>query len=159
MVFRGKSAAAWDVKLSDKLLGDYFATVPRTPRKESALGHPAMSGRRKLWHPISDTEVNSYLEEIAGPGFTAKDFRTWQGTATAATSLAYSSRLGATSPEAVTAAMEQAAHWLHNTPAIAKESYVDPRIVALFEHGKVAALDRQRDSAVLALLTAGTRAY
>ena len=72
-----------------------------------------------------------------------------------AISLARSQRVGASSPEAVTAAVRDAADWLHNTPAIAKESYINPRVIGLFEQGRVADLKRQRDSAVLALLTGG----
>lgn len=156
LVFRGKSAGNWDVHLSDELLGDYFLSVPSTPRKGPALCHTVKSGRRTVWQSISDSEVNSYLARVAGPGFTAKDFRTWQGTAVAAVSLARSHRTGATSPNAVTAAIREASQWLHNTPAIARDSYVNPRVVALFEQGKVVALNRQHDSAVLDLLTAGS---
>ncbi len=155
LVFRGKSAGAWDLHLSDDLLGDYFDAMPHTPRHGPALSHPVMSGRRKLWQPITDSEVNAYLGKAAGAGFTAKDFRTWQGTAVAALSLARSQRSGATSPDAVTAAIREASEWLHNTPAIARDSYVNPRVIALFEQGKVASLGRQHDSAVLALLTSG----
>lgn len=156
LVFRGKSAGNWDVHLSDGLLGDFFQSVPSTPRKGPALCHPIKSGRRTVWQSISDSEVNSYLAKVAGPGFTAKDFRTWQGTAVAAVSLARSHRAGVTSPNAVTAAIREASQWLHNTPAIARDSYVNPRVVALFEQGEVVALNRQHDSAVLDLLTAGS---
>lgn len=62
---------------------------------------------------------------------------------------------GATSPEAVTAAIKDAADWLHNTPAIARDSNVDPRLAALFEQGKVGDFRRQQDRAVLALLSEG----
>lgn len=112
-------------------------------------------GRRKEWKPVSDSEVNAYLGEVAGHGFTAKDFRTWQGTVVAALSLARSLRVGATSPEAVTAAIDEAAQWLQNTPAIARGSYVNPRVVELFERGVVADPRRQADRAVLALLMEG----
>lgn len=154
LVFRGKSAGSWDVYVRDQLLVDYFATVPHTPRKDAALGHPAELGRRKLWQPISDSEVNHYLGHIAGPGYTAKDFRTWQGTVVAAISLARSHRGNVSSPAAITAAVKDAAQWLHNTPTVAKASYINPEVIALFEQGKVAALNRQPDQAVLALLTA-----
>lgn len=152
--FRGKSAGNWDVTMSDPLLAVYFDAVPSTPRKGPALSHATMSGRRKIWHSISDSEVNSYLGDVAGTGFTAKDFRTWQGTAVAAISLARAKRSGATSPKAAAAAMRDAAKWLHNTPSVARDAYVNPRVVALFEQGKVASLDRKADGAVLALLTA-----
>ncbi|WP_315914904.1 DNA topoisomerase IB [Arthrobacter sp. lap29] len=156
LVFRGKSAGAWDVQLSDSLLGEYFTTMPANPRQGPALCFPVKNGRRKQWHSVSDSDVNAYLGRIVGSGFTAKDFRTWQGTAVAAVSLARSHRLGASSPDAVTAAIRDASVWLHNTPTIAKESYVNPRVIALFEQGKVAAPKRQRDSAVLELLTTGS---
>lgn len=155
LVFRGKSAGAWDVHLSDPLLGDYFATVPANPRQGPALCFPIVNGRRKVWQSVSDSEVNHYLSTAVGSGFTAKDFRTWQGTAVAAVSLARTYRMGVSSPDAVTASIRDASEWLHNTPTIAKESYVNPRVVALFEQGKVASLNRQRDSAVLELLTSG----
>lgn len=157
LVFRGKSAGAWDVHLSDPLLGEYFATVPANPRQGPALCFPVMNGRRKEWQSVSDSDVNHYLGTAVGSGFTAKDFRTWQGTVVAAVSLARSYRMNASSPDAVTAAIRDASVWLHNTPTIAKDSYVNPRVVALFEQGKVASLNRQRDSAVLELLTSGTR--
>ncbi|WP_287930116.1 DNA topoisomerase IB [Arthrobacter sp.] len=153
LVFRGKSAGNWDVRVRDELLLNYVASVPRTPASGPALCHAVRSGRRKEWHGISDADVNGYLGDIAGHGFTAKDFRTWQGTVVAALSLARSSRSGATSPEAVTAAIREAAEWLHNTPAVARDSYVNPRVIALFEQGIVAASGRQKDRAVLALLS------
>ncbi len=153
--FRGKSAGDWDVQLSDGLLGNYFASMPQSPRNGPALSHPVVSGRTKRWQPISDTEVNTYLGKVAGEGFTAKDFRTWQGTVVAALALARSQRSGASSPDAVAAAIREAAEWLHNTPAVARDSYVNPRVIALFEQGKAASLVPQRDKAVLALLAAG----
>ncbi|RAN76758.1 DNA topoisomerase I [Bacillus sp. SRB_336] len=153
LVFRGKSAGDWDLRVKDELLVNYFASVPRTPGSGPALCYALRSGRRKQWNGISDADVNSYLADIVGHGFTAKDFRTWQGTVVAALSLARSFRSGATSPEAVAAAIRDAAEWLHNTPAIARDSYVNPRVIALFEQGIVARPGRQKDRAVLALLS------
>lgn len=156
LLFRGKSAGAWDIHLTDALLGEFFTAMPRTPRRGPALSHPVTSGRKKTWQAISDSEVNAYLGTVAGSGFTAKDFRTWQGTVAAALSLARAQRSGASSPAAVSAAIKEAAAWLHNTPAIARDSYVNPRVIALFEQGQVAALNRQPDTAVLALLMKGS---
>lgn len=156
--FRGKSAGDWDVPITDTLLVEYLAGLPRTPRSGPAICHAVVSGRRKEWRAVSDAEVNSYLGEIAGQGFTAKDFRTWQGTVVAARSLARSRRAGATSPEAATAAIQEAAAWLHNTPAVARDSYVNPRVIDLFERGLVADTRRQPDSAVLKLLMTGESA-
>lgn len=155
LVFRGKSAGDWDLRLTDDLLEAYFESIPHTPRGGPAICHAVKSGRRKEWKPVSDTDINHYLGEVAGHGFTAKDFRTWQGTVVAARSLSRSLHTGATSPEAVKAAIQEAADWLHNTPAVARDSYVNPRVIALFEQGKVADFHRQKDRAVLALLSEG----
>ena len=155
--FRGKSAGDWDVAVTDRLLAAYLAALPRNPGSGPAICHAVTVARRKEWKPVSDGEVNAYLGEVAGHGFTAKDFRTWQGTVVAALSLGRSLRAGATSPDAVAAAIDEAAAWLHNTPAVARGSYVNPRVIDLFERGVVADPRRQADRAVLALLMEGIR--
>lgn len=153
--FRGKSAGEWDVLVTDKLLVNFFTALPRTPRSGPAICHAVSLGRCKLWKPVSDTEVNAYLGDLAGHGFTAKDFRTWQGTVVAALSLSRSLSAGSSSPEAVSTAINDAATWLHNTPTVARSSYVNPRVIDLFERGLVANRRQQRDRAVLALLLNG----
>ncbi|POH57833.1 DNA topoisomerase IB [Arthrobacter glacialis] len=152
LAFRGKSGGAWKIRVTDELLRDYFTSIPRTPRTGPAICRAVREGRRTRWEPISDAEINNYLGDIAGHGFTAKDFRTWQGTAVAALSLSRSHRSGVPEPEAISEAVDAAATWLHNTPAIARGSYINPRVLLLFEQGVVANLKRQPDSAVLALL-------
>lgn len=156
--FTGKSSGLWDVWLDDELLCRFFEGIPRTPRTAPAVCHATMTGRRKHWHGVAETDINAYLADIAGHGFTAKDFRTWQGTVAAARSLALALRAGTTAPEAVTAAVTDVATWLHNTPSVARSSYVNPRVIALFEQGQVADFRRQADRAVLALLAAGKSA-
>ncbi|MFQ4148148.1 DNA topoisomerase IB [Arthrobacter sp. LAPM80] len=155
--FRGKSAGEWDLLVKDELLTNYLGSMPHTPRSAPALSYAVTSGRRKQWKPISDTALNSYLEELAGHGFTAKDFRTWQGTVVAACSLSRSLHSGTTSPDAVTAAIADAAAWLHNTPSVAREAYINPRVIALYEQGIVADLRKGRDRAVYELLAGSPR--
>lgn len=152
LTFRGKSAVEWDVKVKDRLLADYFGSLPKTPRSGSAICHCVADEGRSQWRPVSDSDINAYLDHVAGHGFTAKDFRTWQGTAVVALSLSKSFRSGIASPQAVTTAVREAALWLHNTPAIARGSYVNPRVIELFERGIVADPRRQSDRSVLALL-------
>jgi DNA topoisomerase I len=155
LTFRGKSGSEWDLTLRDAALAGFFAAIPVRPRTAPAVAYAVQAGRRREWKGISAADVNNYLTEIAGLEFTAKDFRTWQGTVAAARSLARSHRAGATSPEAVKIAIQASADLLHNTPTVARESYVDPRVIDLFEHGRVMDLTRQPDRALLALLTGG----
>ncbi|MEG9226778.1 DNA topoisomerase IB [Aeromicrobium sp. Sec7.5] len=88
------------------------------------------------WHDLDSTTVNAYVADVLGPGFTAKNFRTWRGTVIAARSLALADATTATARKrAVSAAMKETAEHLGNTPAVARSSYVDPRVVDLFEQG------------------------
>jgi DNA topoisomerase-1 len=68
----------------------------------------------------------------------AKDFRTWHGTVIAAVALAAANekaRTASARKRAVAGAMREVAEYLGNTPAVARKSYVDPRVVDLFNDG------------------------
>lgn len=86
-------------------------------------------GRR--WVDVSSTDVNSCLKDLTGGDFSAKDFRTWHATVMAAVALAVSSE-AARSPNsrkrAKTRAVKEVSHYLGNTPAVCRKSYIDPRV-------------------------------
>jgi DNA topoisomerase IB len=92
-------------------------------------------GRR--WHDITSSDINAFLKTIIGGEVSAKDFRTWHGTVLAAAALAAAdspaSQRGRAS--AVKTAMADVAEYLGNTPRIARASYVDPRVIDLFDSG------------------------
>lgn len=82
--------------------------------------------------PLESGHVNTWLRELTGGDFSAKDFRTWGGTVVAATTLA---ELGpATSAAAAKrhelAALDAAAERLGNTRAVARSGYVHPAVLA-----------------------------
>jgi DNA topoisomerase IB len=106
----------------------------------------------KRWHEIRADEINDYLREISGEQMTAKDFRTWHGTVAAAEKLAEAGpqKTKTGRKKAVAAAMKEVGELLGNTPAVARNSYVDPRVVDMYEEGKVAG---KGEEAVLDLLT------
>jgi DNA topoisomerase-1 len=82
--------------------------------------------------------LNDYIREHLGDEFTAKDFRTWGGTLTAAIALAEAGP-PATETEAkrkVAAVMRQVAAKLGNTPAVARSSYVSPAVVEQYLDGR-----------------------
>ena len=87
---------------------------------------------------MKSADINEYVKEAAGAGFSAKDFRTWSGTVLAAVALAVSApaRGGKSSRKrAKTRAIKEVAHHLGNTPAVARSSYIDPRIFDRFDGG------------------------
>ncbi|HEX2042663.1 MAG TPA: hypothetical protein VHF24_08495 [Acidimicrobiales bacterium] len=100
-------------------------------------------GRR--WVDVRSTDINAYVKEATGGDFTAKDFRTWNATVLAAMALAVSTEARSASARrrAVTRALKEVAHYLGNTPTVARSSYVDPRVVDRYLAGDtmVAALD------------------
>jgi DNA topoisomerase I len=90
------------------------------------------------WHDIGSPEINAYIKDVVGGEVSSKDFRTWHGTVIAEVSLAGSvdrARTTAARKRAVSSAMKEVADYLGNTPAVARKSYVDPRVVDLFNDG------------------------
>jgi DNA topoisomerase IB len=94
--------------------------------------------RANRWVDVKSADINAYIKEISGGDFSAKDFRTWNATVLAATALAVSSEAlrGPTSRKrALVRCFQEVAHYLGNTPAVCRSSYVDPRIIDRFQGG------------------------
>jgi DNA topoisomerase I len=90
------------------------------------------------WTRIHREDVNNFLRvEAAGP-FSAKEYRTWNATVLAAVTLA---KERPRASRAAVVASRAAAAVLGNTPAIARRSYIDPRILDLYAAGKVLEAD------------------
>lgn len=81
--------------------------------------------------PIDSGRLNTYLADISGIAVSAKTFRTWAGSL-AAFSLARHAIEAGDRPT-IKGMASAAADMLHNTPAIARSSYIHPDIVALAE--------------------------
>ena len=90
------------------------------------------------WNDVRSADVNAYIQEKIGERFSAKDFRTWHGTVLAAVELAGEakprSRGGA--ERAIKAAVARVAAALGNTPAVCRDSYIDPRVFDRFREGR-----------------------
>lgn len=78
------------------------------------------------FHDLTSEQVNAFLADITGEAFTAKDFRTWTGTRVAAECLAESGEKS--DAQALKDAVEEAAKTLGNTKAMARKSYIHPRL-------------------------------
>jgi DNA topoisomerase I len=91
------------------------------------------------WRDVKPADVNAYLQELIGEGFSAKDFRTWHATVLTAIGLAVSVRVAhsrTARKRAVARALAETAGYLGNTPAVCRASYVDPRVVDRFRDGQ-----------------------
>jgi len=90
------------------------------------------------WRDITSADINAYLRDVIGADVSAKDFRTWHATVLTAVGLAVST--GApTSPSArrraVNRVVTEVAHYLGNTPTVCRKSYIDPRVIDLYDDG------------------------
>src|SRR5919202_3803544 len=92
------------------------------------------------WHDVRSQDINLYVKEATGADFSAKDFRTWTATVLAALALAVSGPAAGSKTSrkrAITRAIKEVAHYLGNTPAVARASYIDPRVFDAYRAGLV----------------------
>ncbi|NAS20797.1 DNA topoisomerase IB [Herbidospora sp. NEAU-GS84] len=110
-------------------------TALRKGREEGELLGYESDGR---WVDVKSDDINDYLRDRFETDVSAKDFRTWHATVYAAVGLAVSKRVRSRTGRrrAVTRVMKEVAGYLGNTPAVARASYVDPRVITAYEHGK-----------------------
>ena len=87
---------------------------------------------------LTGAVLNAYIQEYMGEEFTAKDFRTWGGTLTAAIALAEHGVVESPTEakRAVAAVMRTVGERLGNTPAVARSSYVSPAVVEQYLDGR-----------------------
>lgn len=135
--FPGKSGQEWHTSLKDADLAAALEPMLNRPDADTALAYIGADG---AWHSVDAAQLNAFLKEVTGGDFSAKDFRTWQATVVAAMSLARQAPGAATKrakQKAVAATARDVAEHLGNTPAIARKSYIDPRVVDRFFDGEV----------------------
>lgn len=107
------------------------------------------------WHDVSAEDINARLKELAGEEFSAKDLRTWNATVLAAVALAESAAHGVPTARrgrtrAINAALDEVAEHLGNTRAVARASYVDPRVIEHYTKGRtILAAVRRADPSAL----------
>ena len=92
------------------------------------------------WCDIRSPDINEYLKDATGDDFSAKDFRTWAATMLAAIALAVSGEVAATPTgrkRAVARAVKEVSHYLGNTPAVCRASYIDPRVIDAYNGGLI----------------------
>lgn len=153
LTFPAKSAQRWTSTIADADLAELLAEVQALRGPRSRL----LSWKDGTWHTIRPASLNEYVRRQTRGEFTAKDFRTLHGTIVAAEALA---GLGVGGSDAqrkkrVSAAVDEAAQALGNTPTIARNSYIDPRVFDRYRNGEVidSAGGRAPEQALLELLS------
>jgi DNA topoisomerase I len=117
------------------------AEVVRELKRRRGGGDELLAYKRdRRWTDLRSADINAWLKEATGKDVSAKDFRTWGATVLAAVALAVSEEARATKTgrkRAITRAIKEVAHYLGNTPAVARGSYIDPRVFDRYRDGEV----------------------
>jgi DNA topoisomerase IB len=107
-------------------------------RRRGGGGHLLAFREGRAWHQVHAPLINAHLKSLIGDSFSAKNFRTWNGTLLAAVALARCeadcvSERGRR--KAIAQATSEVSQVLGNTPAVARGSYIDPRVFDRFLSG------------------------
>lgn len=143
--FPGKSGQPWESEIADPDLARLVARLKRRGGRARLL---AWHDEARVWRPLDAEDINADVRQRTGGDFTAKDFRTLHGTVTAAVSLARSGpgETVTARKRAVVQAVRLAADALGNTPAVARSSYIDPRVIDRYQKGETIDATRLRSA-------------
>ncbi|MEP6615508.1 MAG: DNA topoisomerase IB [Ginsengibacter sp.] len=133
--FVGKKGVQHEISIKNKKLSNIVQKCRDIPGKE-LFQYFDDKGER---HSIDSGMVNSYIKDISGAEFTAKDFRTWAGTIRAFLAL---KSIGCCDTQAETKkkiveALDIVSGHLGNTRTVCKKYYVHPLILSLYENRKI----------------------
>jgi DNA topoisomerase I len=152
--FRGKGGKVHEVEVEDPRVARVVRRCQELPGQELFCYEDEEGQVRD----VTSADVNAYLREAAGEGFTAKDFRTWGGTLLALDALraAPPPRTKAEGTRRVARAIRRVARELRNTPAVCRKAYVHPAVVEAYLAGRLRATageERDAEAALARVLT------
>jgi DNA topoisomerase IB len=143
---RGFGAAAWScspakggIERTIILRDPALYAVVRSLLRRQGGGEDLLAYRTSHgWRDVCAEDINMRFKELAGDEFSAKDLRTWNATVLAAIAIAAgdvpTSQRRRT--RAINAALDEVAEHLGNTRAVARASYVDPRVLEHYAAGR-----------------------
>ncbi|MDT7572184.1 MAG: hypothetical protein QOE05_2358 [Actinomycetota bacterium] len=133
--YTAKSGKHLHKSLAEPEVGAVIAALKRRRGGgEEVLAYRGPSGE---WVDVKSADINAYLRSVTEGEDSAKDFRTWSATVLAAIGLAVSTNAVTESARkrAVTRVVKEVSEQLGNTPAVCRSSYIDPRIIDLYDAG------------------------
>ena len=140
--FVGKSGKKHEIAMKDERLAKIVRRCRDLPGYE-LFQYIDDNGKRQ---DVKSNDVNTYLQEISGQDFTAKDFRTWAGTLLACLALQEFEMVDseAQKKKNIVRAVESVAERLGNTPAVCRKSYVHPAVLDCYLDGTLLDTLQQR---------------
>lgn len=141
--FRGKSGVEHQVSLQHPRLARIVRRCLELPGQH-LFQYLDEDKQRRV---VTSSDINQYLQEQSGEDFTAKDYRTWAGTALALDQLRqlpFEERSATEQKRVVNEVIKSVASQLGNTPAICRKCYVHPAVLEAFVADELSKLGKPR---------------
>ena len=147
--FPAKSGIERQAEVRDPALAKAVSALKRSRGPSDRLLQYRAVG---VWYELTSTEINKDFKELVGAEYTVKDLRTWAATLLAAAAFAERADGGGPRSDRQRKKMERevmtmVSEHLGNTPAVARRSYVDSRVVDEYAAGRTIARALSRASA------------
>ncbi len=133
--FKGKSGVTHKVSVKDRRLARIMRDI-QDLRGQHLFKYRDENGDLV---PVESADVNAYIREIAGEDFSAKDFRTWAGTVSAARALCLEQPPSSKAEEkrVIMRCVRAVSGVLGNTPTVCRSSYVHPKVLEAYANGTI----------------------
>jgi DNA topoisomerase-1 len=154
--FKGKKGVYHNIDLQSRKLARLVKQCRDIPGKE-LFQYYDTDGKRCT---VDSGDVNSYLRNITGEDFTAKDFRTWAGSVSALYAFKEAGTYANQTEcrKKIISVLDEVALNLGNTRTVCKKYYVHPTVIKSYEEGTlfkyIEQLDEDQDNRASELRTA-----
>jgi DNA topoisomerase-1 len=142
--FIGKKGIQQDVTLNNKKLASVVKQCRDIPGKELFQYYDATGNRKS----IDSGMVNSYIKEITGQDYSAKDFRTWAGCLHFLMAFSNIALLDDELPtkSGVNDMLDVVSKKLGNTRTVCRKYYVHPGLIKWYEENKLKNFIKELDT-------------
>jgi DNA topoisomerase-1 len=133
--FKGKKGVFHKIALQSRKLAKLVKQCRDIPGKELFQFYNANGERCS----IGSGDINTYLKNITGEDFTAKDFRTWAGSVSALYAFKEAGEFESVAEckRKIVSVLDSVAINLGNTRTVCKKYYVHPTIIKSYEEGRL----------------------
>ncbi|HEY4191109.1 MAG TPA: DNA topoisomerase IB [Mesorhizobium sp.] len=131
--FKGKSGKEWKLKLTDRRIARVVRGAQDLPGQKLFQYLDDEGGR----HPVRSEDVNRYIHDALGDGFSSRHFRTWGGTIRAASLFAQTELPEGKTAQArvMNSVIDKVAEQLNNTRAVCRKCYIHPAVFEAWSQG------------------------
>lgn len=154
--YPAKSGQVRDVLVDDAAVAELVTMLKRRRDGTELLAwRERGSDGLVRWRDVTSADVQQYIKEQLGEDASPKDFRTWHACVLAARALADVGAAPSSSSarrRMITGIVRDVADEIGNTPAVARSSYIDPRLFDLWERGETIGATRSQTRAERELL-------